>query len=145
MPTLDYHNCKRLITAAPTPATDNTHQRGPSQQSQASIWKYNARLYGRGLSKIAHSEGRAIKRVTCSEATPYPPAGQAREWWQRLKNAFGTASSAFVGASLEQLIAAAHLARWGQMLFHQAIPKKRSCVSAFRMTHGYRTRQPAIF
>jgi hypothetical protein len=83
--------------------------------------------------------------VTCSEATPYPPAGQAREWWQRLKNAFGTASSAFVGASLQQLIAAAHLARWGQMLFHQAIPKKRSCVSAFRMTHGYRTRQPAIF
>jgi hypothetical protein len=37
------------------------------------------------------------------------------------------------------------LARWGQMLFHQAIPKKRSCVSAFRMTHGYRARQPAIF
>jgi hypothetical protein len=59
MPTLDYHNCKRLITAAPTPRDDNTHQRGPSQQSQASIWKYNARLYGRGLSKIAHSEGRA--------------------------------------------------------------------------------------
>jgi hypothetical protein len=59
MPTLDYHNCKRLITAAPTSATDNTRQRGPSQQIQASIWKYNARLYGRGLSKIAHSEGRA--------------------------------------------------------------------------------------
>ena len=59
MPTLDYHNCKRLITAAPIPATDNTRQRGPSQQSQASIWKYNARLQGRGLSKIAHSEERA--------------------------------------------------------------------------------------
>jgi hypothetical protein len=28
----------------------------------------------------------------------------SREWWQRLKNAFGTASSAFVQASLYQLI-----------------------------------------
>src|SRR4029453_18061122 len=27
MPTLDYHNCKRLITAAPTPAT-TTHASG---------------------------------------------------------------------------------------------------------------------
>ncbi len=36
-----------------------------------------------------------LKRVNC-------------EWWHRLKNAFGTASkSAFVGASLQQLIAAA--------------------------------------
>jgi hypothetical protein len=51
--------------------------------------------------------------VTCSEAIPYPPAGQAREWWQRLKNAFGTASSAFVGASLQQLIAAARLPNSG--------------------------------
>jgi hypothetical protein len=37
------------------------------------------------------------------------PDGQAREWWQRLKNALGTASSAFVGVSLQQLIAAARL------------------------------------
>jgi hypothetical protein len=32
-----------------------------------------------------------------------------REWWQSLKNAFGTASSAFVYSSLMQLIAAAKL------------------------------------
>src|SRR5436309_9597057 len=50
-----------------------------------------------------------LKRVNCNEAIPYPPDGQAREWWQRLKNAFGTASSAFVEASLYQLIAAARL------------------------------------
>ncbi len=49
----------------------------------------------------------ASKRVNCNEAIPYPTDGQAREWWHRLKNAFGTASSAFVGASLQQLIAAA--------------------------------------
>ena len=50
-----------------------------------------------------------LKRVTCNHAIPYPPDGQAREWWQRLRNAFGTASSAFVQASLYQLIAAARL------------------------------------
>ena len=41
-----------------------------------------------------------LKRVNCDQAIPYPRDGQTREWWHRLKNAFGTASSAFVGASL---------------------------------------------
>ena len=35
------------------------------------------------------------------------------EWWHRLQSAFGTASSAFVGASLQQLIAAARLPNSG--------------------------------
>jgi hypothetical protein len=59
MPTLDYHNCKRLITAAPTPATTTHASGGRLNKAKASIWKYNTRLYGLGLSKIAHSEGRA--------------------------------------------------------------------------------------
>ena len=50
-----------------------------------------------------------LRRVNCNQAISYPPDGQAREWWQRLKDAFGTASSAFVEASLYQLIAAARL------------------------------------
>jgi hypothetical protein len=50
-----------------------------------------------------------LKRLNCDYAIPYPPDGQARDWWQRLKNALGTASSAFVEASLHQLIAAARL------------------------------------
>jgi hypothetical protein len=50
-----------------------------------------------------------LKRVNCNQAIPYPPDGQTREWWQRLKNVFGTPSSAFVVASLNQLIAAARL------------------------------------
>ena len=54
-----------------------------------------------------------LKRVNCDQAIPYPPDGQAREWWQRLKNAFGTPSSAFVAASLQQLIAAARLPNSG--------------------------------
>ena len=43
------------------------------------------------------------------DARPYPPDGLNREWWQRLKNALGTASSDFVYASLMQLFAAAKL------------------------------------
>jgi hypothetical protein len=54
-----------------------------------------------------------LKRVDCDHAIPYPPDGQAREWWQRLMTAFGTTSSAFVQASLHQLIAAARLPNSG--------------------------------
>ena len=54
-----------------------------------------------------------LKRVDCNQAIPYPPDGQSREWWRRLKNAMGTSSSAFVAASLQQLIAAARLPNSG--------------------------------
>ncbi len=54
-----------------------------------------------------------LKRVNCDQAVPYPPDGQTREWWQRLKNALGTPSSAFVATSLQQLIAAARLPNSG--------------------------------
>ncbi len=54
-----------------------------------------------------------LKRVNCDQAIPYPPKGQTREWWQRLMNALGTPSSAFVAASLQQLIAAARLPNRG--------------------------------
>jgi hypothetical protein len=54
-----------------------------------------------------------LKRIDCFNATPYPPDGLGREWWQRLKCALGTASSSFVSASLYQLIEAAKLPRGG--------------------------------
>ena len=54
-----------------------------------------------------------LKRVNCDQAIPYAPDGQSREWWQRLKNALGTPSNAFVAASLQQLIAAARLPNSG--------------------------------
>src|SRR5437773_9030703 len=54
-----------------------------------------------------------LKEVNYQHAIPYPSDGQAREWWQRLRNAFGTASSAFVQASLYQLVAAARLPNSG--------------------------------
>ena len=50
-----------------------------------------------------------LKRISSEVARPYPPDGLPREWWQKLKQAFGTASSAFVNASLAQLIAATRL------------------------------------
>jgi hypothetical protein len=54
-----------------------------------------------------------LRRINCDYARPYPPDGQTREWWHRLRNAFGTVSSAFVEASLYQLIAAARLPHSG--------------------------------
>ena len=50
-----------------------------------------------------------LKRINCREAQPYPPDGQKAEWWQRLKSALGTSSSAFVNVSLVQLVSAARL------------------------------------
>jgi hypothetical protein len=50
-----------------------------------------------------------LRRITASQAKPYPPDGETRAWWVRLKKALGTTSSAFVDASLQQLIAAARL------------------------------------
>ena len=49
-----------------------------------------------GTGKVPAPVRVKLKRVSCNHAIPYPPDGQAREWWQRLKDAFGTASSAFV-------------------------------------------------
>jgi hypothetical protein len=50
-----------------------------------------------------------LKNVNCEFANPYPPDGLPEAWWQRLKGALGTASSAFVRATLDQLVAAARL------------------------------------
>jgi hypothetical protein len=66
-----------------------------------------------GAGKVPAPVRVRLKRVNCGQAIPYPPDGQAREWWQRLKNALGTSSSAFVEASLYQLIAAARLPNSG--------------------------------
>jgi len=50
-----------------------------------------------------------LHRANYYDVKPYPPQGFSREWWQRLKNALGTASNPFVYASLMQLIASAKL------------------------------------
>jgi hypothetical protein len=49
------------------------------------------------------------RRITASSVKHYPPNGEGKVWWARLKAALGTASSDFVNASLFQLESAAQL------------------------------------
>jgi hypothetical protein len=50
-----------------------------------------------------------LRRVNANLAKNYPPDGESKAWWKRLKKALGTTSSDFVNASLFQLQAAARL------------------------------------
>jgi len=50
-----------------------------------------------------------LRRLNANVEKPYPPAGDAKEWWDRLKAAMGTASSDFVSQTLYQLQTAARL------------------------------------
>jgi hypothetical protein len=50
-----------------------------------------------------------LKRIDASLSRIYPPDGQGKIWWARLKKALGTSSSDFVNASLFQLQKAAQL------------------------------------
>jgi hypothetical protein len=47
--------------------------------------------------------------VNCNLAKAHPPDGDGKVWWNRLKKALGTSSSAFVNASLFQLQGAARM------------------------------------
>jgi hypothetical protein len=44
-----------------------------------------------------------LKRVNSDFSKPYPPDGDQRQWWDRLKAALGTTSSDFVNATLVQI------------------------------------------
>jgi hypothetical protein len=66
------------------------------------------------LTPVANQPARRpvrvkLQRITASVAKAYPPDGENRVWWARLKQALGTSSSYFVNASLYQLQAAARL------------------------------------
>jgi hypothetical protein len=50
-----------------------------------------------------------LRRVNASLSKTYPPDGQGKIWWARLKKTLGTTSSDFVNATLFQLQAAAQL------------------------------------
>jgi N-methylhydantoinase B/oxoprolinase/acetone carboxylase alpha subunit len=50
-----------------------------------------------------------LRRINASYAKPYPPDGLKKTWWGQLNAALGTTSSAFVDATLQQLIEAARL------------------------------------
>ncbi len=66
------------------------------------------------LTPVAHQLRRPpvrvkLRRVHANLAKAYPPDGQGKVWWTRLKRALGTASRDFVNASLVQLQTAAQL------------------------------------
>jgi hypothetical protein len=66
------------------------------------------------LANLAGSQATSpvrvkLRQVTAVQATAYPPQEARGVWWERLKTALGTCSSAFVQASLSQLIAACRL------------------------------------
>jgi hypothetical protein len=44
-----------------------------------------------------------LRRVNCDYSKPYPPDGDNKVWWDRLKVALGTTSSDFVTATLTQI------------------------------------------
>jgi hypothetical protein len=50
-----------------------------------------------------------LRRINAGLSKPYPPDGEDKVWWGRLKKALGTTSSDFVDASLLQLQVAAQL------------------------------------
>jgi hypothetical protein len=81
-----------------------------------------------------------LRRVNSEHARPYPPDGQAREWWQRLKDAFGTTSSAFVDASLQQLIGAARLPDSG--ISETAVNASLAFIEGAKPQGGMRSRDP---
>src|SRR5260370_37872884 len=41
----------------------------------------------------------SLRRVNCDFSKPYPPDGDEKRWWDRLKAALGTTSSDFVNAT----------------------------------------------
>jgi hypothetical protein len=69
--------------------------------------------HSRSLAPLTRSPGPPVrvklKRINASLAQAYPPDGEGKAWWARLKAALGTTSSDFVNASLYQLQAAARL------------------------------------
>lgn len=55
-------------------------------------------------SKSSNSRTRVkLRRVNSDLSRPYPPDGDAKHWWDRLKAALGTTSSDFVNATLIQI------------------------------------------
>jgi hypothetical protein len=50
-----------------------------------------------------------LQRINVDHGNLFPPDGQEKHWWEGLKTALGTCSSAFVNASLAQLQFAARL------------------------------------
>jgi hypothetical protein len=80
------------------------------------------------------------RRITTESAKLYPPDGQGKIWWGRLKAALGTCSSDFVNASLHQLLPLSFLAAG----FPKPVSTLRS-LSSKVLRPGMRLRQRSQF
>jgi hypothetical protein len=54
-----------------------------------------------------------LRRVNCDFSKPYPPGGDGKLWWDRLKAALGTTSSDFVNVTPVQIQNASRLPSGG--------------------------------
>jgi hypothetical protein len=54
-----------------------------------------------------------LRRINSDYSKPYPPDGDGKRWWERLKAALGTTSSDFVNATLVQIQNASRLPTGG--------------------------------
>jgi len=81
------------------------------RSGQREVMRENAKLVDASCGPSApRAPARVrLRRITASQAIPYPPRVARDEWWARLKAALGTCSSAFVQAALAQLIGACRL------------------------------------
>src|SRR6476660_6906952 len=58
----------------------------------------------KSVSKVSTRRTRVrLKRINSDFSKPYPPDGDQRQWWDRLKAGLGTTSSDFVNATLVQI------------------------------------------
>ncbi len=66
------------------------------------------------ISKLSTRRTRVkLRRINSDYSKPYPPDGDAKGWWDRLKAALGTTSSDFVNATLVQIQNASRLPTGG--------------------------------
>ena len=74
-----------------------------------------------------------LRRINADLAKPYPPDGETRAWWDRLKRALGTSSSAFVNSyAFESRCYARRAPAWngsGQILDEGEIQRNRRSIS----------------
>jgi hypothetical protein len=94
-----------------------------------------------------------LRRVNADLAKSYPPDGQTKQWWDKLKRALGTTSSAFVNLSLVQLQAAARLPCSGiseiavnaALAMIEAAAPRDECQSAFNRDPGSASKRDPPF
>jgi hypothetical protein len=90
-----------------------SHQRAPLG-ARSRAWSQRISSMADNTSIGPHLSQRkplrvGLRRLNANVEKPYPPAGDAKEWWSRLKAALGTQSSDFVDQTLFQLQTAARL------------------------------------